>query len=124
MTLEGFSVAPVTPWETASGGKAAVCGQARKCSSTYRHTGDAGVYDVVVQYFDENDGAATFRLLIADREVATWVAEADLPTKDPNGHSSTRRVLRGVRLAAGDVIRIEVAADGEEGGAIDYVEIV
>jgi alpha-glucuronidase len=33
-TLDGFSVAPVTPWETASGGKAAVCGPARTCSST------------------------------------------------------------------------------------------
>jgi alpha-glucuronidase len=123
-TLDGFSVAPVTPWETASGGKAAVCGPARTCSSTYRHAGDAGLYDIVVRYFDESDGASKFRLLVAGREVASWVADADLPTKDPNGHSSTRHVLRGVRLAAGDVIRIEVTADGEEGGAIDYLEIV
>jgi alpha-glucuronidase len=124
MTLEGFSVSPVTPWETASGGKAIVCGPARTCSSTYRHAGDAGLYDLVVQYFDESDGASKFRLLIADREVASWIADAELPTADPNGHSSTRRVLRGVRLAAGDVIRIEATSDGKEGAAIDYLEIV
>jgi hypothetical protein len=89
-----------------------------------RFTGATGTYDVVVQYFDENDGASAFSLSVAGRAVDRWVADSDLPSNVPNGHTSTRRVVRGVSLAAGDAIRIEARPDRDEGAVIDYIEVV
>jgi hypothetical protein len=124
MSLERFIVEGVTPWETASGGQAVRCARAGTCTATLRFDGAPGPYDIVVQYFDENDGASTFTLFAADRELDRWVADADLPSNEPNGHTSTRRVVRRVTLARGDAIRIEARADRDEGAVIDYIEIV
>ena len=112
-------------WETASGGRAVVCvGTGRTCAASHGHSGPAGPHDIVVQYFDERDGSSRLRLVVAGREVDAWIADADLPTDERNGHSSTRRIIRGVQLAPGDTLRIEAVADGGEGASIDYVEIV
>jgi alpha-glucuronidase len=124
MMLEGYTAQPVTPWETASGGTAVVCSPPRPCSVTHAYSGAEGLHDIFVQYFDQNTGASRFRLLVAGREVDAWVADADFGTAGRDGHSSTRRTIRGVPLAPGDTIRIEAAADGDEGAAIDYIEIV
>jgi alpha-glucuronidase len=140
MTLDGYTVEPVTPWETASSGRAIVCATSRTCTATHTFAGDPGDYDLIVQYFDESDGASTFRLLISHpsgadrarslatrpasaREIERWRADADLPSPEPNGHTSTRRVVHHVPLTRGDVIRIEGTPDGGERAVIDYVEI-
>src|SRR5207244_12865263 len=101
MRLDRFTIEAVTPWETASGGQAIRCPSAptaTPCTATMRFDGASGVYDIIVQYFDESDGASTFTLFAADRQLDRWLADADLPSKDPNGHTSTRRVVRRVVL--------------------------
>src|SRR5262249_18348918 len=123
MVLSGYQVQRVTPWETASGGQAVACPPMQVCAATYQYHGVPGSYDIVVQYFDENDGASTFRLLVGGREVTRWTADADFPSKEPNGHTSTRRVARSVPLAPGDEIRIEGTPDGDEGAPVDYIEL-
>ena len=122
MKLDGYAPTDVTPWETASGGKAVTCAAA-SCSATLDYAGASGAFDLAVQYFDEMNGASRFRLLVAGREVDAWVATEDIPTKDPNGHSATRHVTRGVRLTAGDAIRVEGVPEGTEPAPLDYVEI-
>jgi alpha-glucuronidase len=124
MQLDRYGIEAVTPWETASGGQAVRCPAAATCAATMRFAGAAGTYDVVVQYFDENDGASAFMLSVAGRTVDRWVADSDLPSNVPNGHTSTRRVVRRVSLAAGDSIRIEARPDRDEGAVVDYVEVV
>jgi alpha-glucuronidase len=123
MRLERFVIGPVTPWETASGGQAIRC-PADTCVATTSFRGAAGVYDVVVQYFDENDGASTFTLSVGGRQVDRWVADDVFPSREPNGHTSTRRVVRGVRLASGDTIRLDATPDKDERASIDYIEIL
>jgi len=140
MTLDGYTVAPVTPWETASGGRAIVCATLRTCAATHTFAGDPGDYDLIVQYFDERDGTSAFRLVIlhpsvadhardpalhaaSGREIDRWRADADLPSPEPNGHTSTRRIVHHVPLSRGDVIRIEGTPDGAERAIIDYLEI-
>jgi alpha-glucuronidase len=59
MALDGYVVEPVTPWETASGGKAIGCLQPA-CSASFRSENNAGRYDLAVQYFDERSGAARY----------------------------------------------------------------
>jgi hypothetical protein len=60
---------------------------------------------------------------VGDRQIDRWVADAQFGSGAPNGHTSTRRTLRAVRLSPGDEIRIEVNATAPDSGALDYIEI-
>jgi len=66
--------------------------------------------------FDPRDGSG--------RGLAvTWVADVELPTKEPNGHSAVRKTFEGVRLRAGESIVLEGTPDGGEHAVVDYIEI-
>jgi alpha-glucuronidase len=114
---------PVTPWETASGGKAVRC-EAAACTASFDFHGKPGWYRLAVQYFDVTGGAAKFRLLVAGQSVDEWVADMELPSEKPSGHTSTRRTIGGIALREGDEIRIEGRTDGNDHAALDYVEVV
>ncbi len=123
MELIGYTVQEVDPWETASGGKAVTCSTG-PCTASFRYDGAPGWHTVHVQYFDQNNGVSRFRLWIGNRLVDDWLADDRLPTRKIDGASSTRRVISGLALRPGDVIRIEGNPDGGEPAALDYVEIV
>ena len=124
MKLEGYQREYVRPWEAASSGKAIRCPNPnRKCSASFRYEGKPGWYDVNIQYFDQNNGASRFKVFIAGKLVAEWVADDALPTSKMDAHSSTGRRIRRLGLRTRDEIRIEGFPDGGEGASIDYVEI-
>jgi alpha-glucuronidase len=122
-TLTGFVVADVTPWETASNGKAVTCSVAAGCAATFEYRDSSGTRDIVVQYYDHSDGAARYRLLVAGREVDRWTADRDLPHVDSNGHTATRHTTRAVSVSKGDAIRVEAVPDRGEPAPVDYVEV-
>jgi alpha-glucuronidase len=122
MTLDGYAVEAVTPWETASGGRAIGCAQAA-CSASFRFEGKPDRYDIAVQFFDERDGVSRYKLFAGGRPIAEWLADDTLPSDRPNGHTSTRKTVTGVSLGTGDEIRIEVRTDANDHGDVDYVEI-
>jgi alpha-glucuronidase len=125
MQLQGYVPFEVTPWETASGGKAIECaGQAQHCEAMFRFDRAAGWYELHVEYFDQNNGESKFRLFVGDQEVDEWVANDHLPATKPGGDSSTRRRISGLALRPGDKIRIEGFPDGEEHAPLDYIEIL
>lgn len=123
MRLDGYTPVDVTPWETASDGKAYVCRDRAMCSATSRFAGPGGRYAVAVQYFDYSHGASTFRLLLNGKSIAAWTADNSLPGDAPNGDTSSRYTLRGVPLRPGDVLTIEGKPDDGEPAPIDYLEI-
>jgi alpha-glucuronidase len=123
MKLEGYRVVDVMPWEAASGGKAVACVVA-SCTAALRYEGAAGWYTLTVQYFDQSDGVSRFRLRVRNQVVEEWSAADRLPTRKLDGTSSTRRVVKGIALRAGDEIRIEGLPDGGETAAVDYLEII
>jgi alpha-glucuronidase len=123
MTLDGYVVTEVTPWEAASGGKAIQCPAAR-CAASLVFNGNPGWYTLRVQYFDQNNGAAHYRLLVGDQVIDEWAAANRIPTNKIDGSSSSRRTIPGVALRPGDRIRIEGIPDGGERAAMDYLEIV
>ncbi|MGO9270142.1 MAG: alpha-glucuronidase family glycosyl hydrolase [Terriglobia bacterium] len=136
MKLEGYEVVDVAPWETASGGKAVECtgltpgsarrpapGSARRCTASFSYHGTAGWRDLSVEYFDRNNGASRFRVYVGAQLVDEWIADDHLPSRKPDGSSSTRRRITGLALRPGDEIRIEGTPDGEEYAPLDYVEI-
>ena len=122
MTLDGYRIEPVVPWEGASGGQAVVCPVAT-CSVSERYTGSSGWFDLAIEYFDQNNGASRFTATVNGQTVGEWTADDDLPTPKPDAHSSTRHILRGIALRPGDEVRITGVPDQGERAAVDYFEI-
>lgn len=123
MRLEGYTVVPVTPWEAASGGQAIACSGAAPCAASFRYDGAPGRYTLRVQYFDQNNGVAHFRLRVRNQLVDEWAAADRLPTQKIDGSSSTWRTVAGIVLRPGDEIRIEGMPDGGDTAGLDYIEI-
>ena len=122
MSLAGYVVTDVSPWEDASGGKAITCA-AEKCTAGARFQDKPGWYDLVVQYFDQNNGSSHFEVFVNSQNVGTWTADALLPTRKPDSNSSTRQTLPMLALRPGDEIRIVGSPDKGERAAVDYIEI-
>ncbi len=117
MSLQGYEVNDVIPWEAASGGKAIECPAAASCTATLSWKGAPGKYIVRVQYFDLND-SAHLRLSIGNKAIDNWAANLLLPTRKIDGTSSTRHTTSAVALRPGDEIRIQGTA------AMDYIELL
>ena len=76
-----------------------------------------GRYDVVVQYFDVNTGAARYQVRVAEAQGdgavrAEWTANDRFPMRKLDGGSSTRYILRNVALKTGDRIMVEGTPEG------------
>jgi len=124
MQLRGYAVEPVTPWEAGSGGDAVKCAEnATGCSAAFRYRSARGTYDVAVQYFDQNNGSARFKLFAGTRLLSEWTADDNLPSDKVDGHSSTRHIVKNIPLAHNEEIRIEGKPDRGEVAAIDYIEV-
>jgi alpha-glucuronidase len=123
LKLEGYTVTDVTPWEAASGGKAVSCPVAQ-CAATYEYRGAAGSRTIRIQYFDQNNGSARYRVKLGDQLIDEWIADDHIPTQKIDASSSTRRTIPNVALRPGDRIRIEGTPERNESAALDYIEIV
>ena len=137
--LTGYKVLDVTPWEDASGGKAVSCDKAQlspealaapippgnitSCAAEWTWTGPAGHYIIAVQYFDLPRGNAGFSLVLNHLGIDSWLADATLPSRRPNGDNSTRHITPNVRLEPGDVLEVRGIPDGSDPAALDYIEI-
>ncbi|HYL99810.1 MAG TPA: glucosiduronase, partial [Blastocatellia bacterium] len=125
MKLDGYQIVDVTPWETASGGKAVNCPAGTpQCTATLTYEGPPGWYDLRVQYFDQDNGVSNFSVYIAGQLVSRWKADDHFPTDKINGSSSTRHTIAGVALRTGDKVVIEGIPNGGEGAPFDYIEIL
>ena len=124
MQLTGYVPVDVSPWETASGGKAVGCTGPSSCAASLRFDRAAGRYDVSVQYFDQSNGVSHYELFIDDHRVDSWAADDRLPSDKMNGHTSTRHTTQSVDLQPGNVLKIVGHPDGGEPAPLDYVELI
>jgi alpha-glucuronidase len=115
MAATGYKPVAITPAETASGGKAAICTQASGCSLSATLRYSAGKYDIAVQYFDLRTGVSQYSLWINDTQVADWRASDALPPgaihARMDGHTSTRFTARSVVLHPGDHLELRGIPD-------------
>ena len=81
MQADGYTTVDVTPWETASGGKAVVCNRPAPCTLTTKPGRPEGTYAIGVRYFDLRTGASQYHLLLNGKSVAHWTANATLPPR-------------------------------------------
>jgi alpha-glucuronidase len=122
MSLTGYTVEPITPWEDASGSKAISCAAA-PCAATTRFSGKEGWYDLGVQYFDQNNGASRYQIFLGNQLIGQWTADGGFPSPKANAHTSTRHTMTGIALRPGDEIRLVAVPDGGEPATVDYLEI-
>ncbi|HEX4029070.1 MAG TPA: alpha-glucuronidase family glycosyl hydrolase [Terracidiphilus sp.] len=120
--LNGYTVIDVRPWEDASRGKAVSCAQ-KSCSAAWTYAGKPGRFNIAVQYFDLAGGTAHFTLSVKGSAVASWAADATLPSRRPDGDNSTRFTAPGIDLKPGDTLRVAAAPDAGDSAALDYIEI-
>ena len=123
MDLTGYTAMDIIPWENSSGGKGIECKAEESCTAAFRFDGDAGWYQMDVEYFDQNNGQSRFRIFVNDQMIDEWIADDMLPAMKPGGDSSSRRRIGGLALRAGDDIRIEAIPDGLEPAGLDFVSI-
>ena len=123
MTLNGYAPIDVTPWETAGGGKAVACAgprhAPRRLLSRARPAATPSSSATSTRTMVSRDS----RFASAGAAIDTWIADDTFPTKEPNGHSSTWRVVHDVELSAGETITVEGTADAGEHAVLDYVEV-
>ncbi len=115
MKTGGYQTVDVAPWETASGGKAVECREAKGCALTTTLEKPGGTYDVAVQYFDIWEGVSTYSLSVNGSTIATWKANDKLAPAQPDPHldgqTSTRYTAHHVRLKPGDVLEVRGVPD-------------
>jgi alpha-glucuronidase len=141
--LTGFKIFDVHPWEDASRGKAVTCGSvitpspeffrhrgetpapepSKTCSAEWTYNGRAGTFNIAMQYFDLQGGVAHFTLKANGKGVASWAADATLPSLWPNGDNSTRYTAQNIALKPGDVLEVGGTSDGRDPAALDYIEV-
>jgi alpha-glucuronidase len=124
MQLDGYTPVDVTPWETASGGKAVTCKEAR-CSASLTISQAAGEYRVAIGFFDFHDGVSAYTLQLNGARIAQWTGNGDFPTNSINGSTATRYMVpQPVRFKPGDRLEIVGAPNGPEPAPLDYLSIV
>ena len=127
MQADGYTAVDVTPWETASGGKAVVCNRSAPCTLTTRLGRPDGIYSISVRYFDLRTGVSQYDLQLNGKSIAHWAANAILPpaTVDPHldGSTSTLFTVSDIRLKSGDTLTLRGTPNQAEPAPVDYIEL-
>lgn len=122
MTLSGYTKKGAT---YSSGNAFAELVSASKGKASARFSGASGKYDVVLRYFDESDGRASFKIKNNNSTIASFRADQTTGSTTADAQSLTQRtVAKGVTIANGQTITIEGNKNKGDGAAIDYVKFV
>jgi alpha-glucuronidase len=127
MQADGYTTVDVSPWETASGGKAVVCNRPGACTLSSKPGRPAGTYSVGVRYFDLRTGSAQYELLINGKSLAHWTANDTLPPAAVDAHldgsTSTLFTVSDVRLKPNDTLTLRGMPNQGEPAPVDYIEV-
>ncbi|MBS1705942.1 MAG: glucosiduronase [Armatimonadetes bacterium] len=120
MTLDGYEIVNIEPWEAASGARAIrLRGDAGSCQTAVDF--DPGRFKIHTWFFDL-PGNARFELRINDNPVDQWTADMGLPSEKLDAHTRQRHTTGPLSLAQGDVVSIHCTADKGDVAALDFLE--
>ncbi len=92
-------------------------------SASFVYSGDPGVKDLAIWYYDQNNGHSTYQLYINNVLIDSWTTDQDLGSVELSAATRVSRVVSNIQLNIGDQIKIEGLMYGEERATIDVVEI-
>jgi lysophospholipase L1-like esterase len=111
----------------ASGGGLISLYQALSSTGTASSTfaGPSGTYDLVLGYFDENDGVGQLEVRVGGTALAAFNLNQNLPSPGPSAQSLVRTtVTRGLSLNQGEEIQITGIINQGEPARVDYIEFI
>ncbi len=122
MTLEGD--VKIQNHNSASGGSLIRNNRGNQITATTTLTGESGLYDIVIGYYDPQGGAAQYVATLVGNELDTWVASQDLASRKNLHHAAVTRTLEGILLDKGDTFSLQAIKNNKDKGYIDYVEFI
>ena len=128
ITVEAEDLVLTEGWATkslsgSSGGKVIQNESGELQSASLAFDGDAGVYSLTVNYYDENDGVSSLAVLVNGKQVATWDWNQELGSGLANKTTLTSKVIEGLELKEGDVVTLQGQHDRSEPLRIDTVSL-
>ncbi len=88
-------------------------------------TGDTGYYNIVVAYYDENDGLARLSASLAGVELDDWQLNQNLGSdRASTNNLVTRTIATQVQINTGDLLELQGQREYNEFARIDYVEFI
>lgn len=123
LTLDGYKVEIAKNSSASDGKHISLKGVSdNKGSATGTFEGEAGIYQVKVGYYDENDGQSKATITVAG-ESTSFTFDKDLPSNWVKPASKTSRIaIEEVELESGDTFKIEGISDKGEFARFDYIE--
>ena len=123
LNLNGYKVETVKNSSASAGKHISLKGaRNRKGSATGRFEGEAGIYQVKVGYYDENDGQSQAKITVAG-ESTSFTFDKDLPNGWVKPASKTSLIaIEEVELKSGDIFKIEGISNKGEFARFDYIE--
>ncbi len=92
-------------------------------TASTKFTGLSGLYNIVVCYFDDNDGKALLRLKVNDKFVDNWSLDQNLKSDSPDELTIVRRTIGNVKLEAGDILTIEGTKNNGDFARVDFIQL-
>ncbi|MEL6939572.1 MAG: Calx-beta domain-containing protein, partial [Cyanobacteria bacterium J06598_1] len=94
-------------------------------SATFNFEGASGAYDIIVGYFDEEDGFAQLEVAQGNTIIDSWVLDQSLGGNGAKAQTfTTRTVAEGYIVSAGDSFTITGVENSGEPVRVDYIEFV
>jgi len=88
-------------------------------------TGASGIYDVVLGYYDENDGISQLQVSTGGDRLDGWDLNKNLGSGKASPQSLVRRTVKtGLSLKPGTAIEIQGRANQTEWARVDYIEFI
>ena len=119
MNLSGYAYESNS---AASGGGCVSANSSGAGTARARFTGASGRYVLKVSYFDENDGAAVFKLYVNNELKGEWTADSDLGSASADSLTLTTYTAV-LELTQGDIIEIEGRKNNYDSARLDKLEL-
>ena len=109
---------------TASGGNYVAVSPGTTGSASTALAIPTGIYDVIVSYYDENDGNSSATISVGANSTNLTLNEATGSAEVSYDSKIAKRVFTDLAVSTGDTFTWDVTLDGTEIGGFDYVEFI
>lgn len=94
-------------------------------TAAFDFVGDSGIYDLIVGYYDENDGVSEVAVAQNATVLDSWGFDSDLPSDLANSTTATtREIATGITVNQGDSFTITGTENIFERARIDYIDFI